>query len=103
MELDHPDIGTCSICGFRATSETNMKDHKRNDHLSKTDSMSPPHKKIRDDEHIYEIHKVDTSTDTEIVKVINTLSFEEVRLKDRYMEKKQLNEEKKSHEIQWGK
>ena len=49
MEIDVIDIRLCEVCGLKSRSEAHLKHHRRDDHMIKSESMSPPYKKKKDD------------------------------------------------------
>ena len=49
MNIDYQEPHICNLCGLKTFSDNDLRLHKRNDHLTKSDSMSPPHKRIKDD------------------------------------------------------
>ena len=50
MEVEALNISrVCDTCGFSSKSEAHLKHHRRDDHLIKSESMSPPYKKKKDD------------------------------------------------------
>ena len=82
MDIDHQEPHICNLCGLKTFSDNDLRLHKRNDHLTKSDSMSPPHKRIKDD------GKIDPPSVMNVTDNANeTLSFEEKRFIDRFEEK----------------
>ena len=51
MEIEVIDIRFCDVCGLKSKSEAHLKHQRRDDHLIKSESMSPPYKKKKDDGH----------------------------------------------------
>ena len=51
MEIEVIDIRLCDVCGLKSKSEAHLKHHRRDEHLIKSESMSPPYKKKKDDGH----------------------------------------------------